>query len=271
MPPPQRGWVDALVGAWGNAWGAVPPWGCKPQGSLTLLMGASNAISNLEPFNLLGRSWRQLKRRFWGLLCGLMLSSACTAWDASQMMSAARSRGPDTLAAVQALQSMLKRVAFQGEKDKAQAVNEFFNRQVMFQEDIRTWGVEDYWTTPIELLEKGRGDCEDYAIAKYFTLVALGVSQSQLRLVYVQASIAGAQQAHLVLAFYPNSANDPIILDNLVTSIQPATQRADLTPIFSFNAQGLWQGVGVQSAGDPLTRLSRWRGVLGRVQMEGFQ
>lgn len=187
------------------------------------------------------------------------------------MQSVARSRGPGTLAAVLALQGLLQRVAHQVDKEKAQAVNEFFNRQIVFQEDRRIWGVEDHWTTPIELLEKGRGDCEDYAIAKYFTLVALGVPQSQLRLVYVQAVIAGAQQAHLVLAFYPNSANDPLILDNLLTTIQPATQRPDLTPIFSFNGQGLWQGVGVQSAGDPLMRLSRWRGVLGRVQMEGFQ
>lgn len=217
-------------------------------------------------------AWRHSLRWYFGLLCGLLMSSVCTAgWDAQKMLSAARARSPEALAATQAMQAMLTRVAPSGEIDKAQAVNEFFNRRIVFQDDIRVWGVEDYWATPMELLEKGRGDCEDYAIAKYFSLLALEVPLSSLRLVYVQARMAGVLQAHLVLAYYENPSADPLILDNLVTELRPATQRPDLTPVFSFNSEGLWQGVGVQSAGDPLVRLSRWRGVLAKVRREGFE
>jgi predicted transglutaminase-like cysteine proteinase len=208
------------------------------------------------------------------LLCGMMVSPTVLAWDAEKMLSVARSRGPEALAGAQALQGLLTRSAHLNEKDKVRHVNEFFNRRILFQEDALVWGVEDYWAAPLELMEKGRGDCEDYAIAKYVSLMALGLPVSTLRLVYVQARIGpanGPQQAHLVLAYYENASSDPLILDNLVMALRPATQRPDLTPVFSFNAQGLWQGVGLQAAGDPVARLSRWRDVLNKVRGEGFQ
>ena len=64
---------------------------------------------------------------------------------------------------------------------------------------------------------------------------------------------------------------EPLILDNLITDIRPASRRPDLTPVFSFNSEGLWQGVGGPVAGDPTARLSRWREVLGKARAEGFQ
>jgi hypothetical protein len=62
-----------------------------------------------------------------------------------------------------------------------------------------------------------------------------------------------------------------MILDSLVGDVRPASRRPDLSPVFSFNGEGLWQGVGAQSAGDPTARLSRWRDVLARARTEGFQ
>jgi predicted transglutaminase-like cysteine proteinase len=94
---------------------------------------------------------------------------------------------------------------------------------------------------------------------------------ARLRLVYVRAQVAGNDaQAHMVLAYYPQPNAEPLILDNLVTSVRPASRRRDLTPVFSFNSEGLWQGVGAQSAGDPQARLSRWRLVLTKARSEGF-
>ena len=85
--------------------------------------------------------------------------------------------------------------------DKLKRVNEFFNRHIAFGEDIDVWGQEDYWATPMESLSKGRGDCEDYVIAKYFVLRELNVPDKQLRLIYVKARIGGpestVQQAHM--------------------------------------------------------------------------
>jgi predicted transglutaminase-like cysteine proteinase len=212
-----------------------------------------------------------------GPLCGLLMAlmaSPSQAWDAQKMMGAARARSHDAVVGAQALQALLTRLAPQEDPEKVRLVNEFFNRRILFQDDAAVWGLEDYWASPLELLEKGRGDCEDYAIAKYFSLLAAGVPMAHLRLVYVQARLGGPSgpiQAHVVLTYHETPAADPLILDNLVTEVRVASRRSDLTPVFSFNSEGLWQGVGAQSAGDPVARLSRWREVLGKTRAEGFQ
>lgn len=154
--------------------------------------------------------------------------------------------------------------------EKLHRINEFFNIRTSFQDDVDVWGQADYWATPLELMGRGRGDCEDYAIAKYISLLALGVPQSSLRLIYVRARIPGVgAQAHMVLGYYPDPNGQPRILDNLVGSIEWASARSDLSPVFSFNSEGLWAG-GVRAASDPTERLSRWRDVLGRLRQEGF-
>jgi hypothetical protein len=78
-------------------------------------------------------------------------------------------------------------------------------------------------------------------------------------------------QAHMVLAYHPQPGSEPLVLDNLRTEVLPASQRPDLTPVFSFNGEGLWNGTGGESAGDPLVRLSRWREVWAKTREEGFR
>lgn len=123
-------------------------------------------------------------------------------------------------------------------------VNSFFNR-VRFVSDVRHWGEEDYWATPIELLTTNGGDCEDFSIAKYLTLRAMGVPDDELRIVYVKA--LELNQAHMVLAWYQTPEGDPLILDNLINEIKPASERKDLEPVYSFNGDGLWLN---RSSGD---------------------
>jgi predicted transglutaminase-like cysteine proteinase len=117
-------------------------------------------------------------------------------------------------------------------------VNRFFN-QIDFVSDREHWGKNDYWATPIELLATNAGDCEDFTIAKYFSLIELGVSSEKLRLMYVTAT--RPRQAHMVLAYYETPKSVPLVLDNINKRILPATQRRDLIPIYSFNGDGLWQ------------------------------
>jgi hypothetical protein len=74
----------------------------------------------------------------------------------------------------------------------------------------------------------------------------------------------------MVVAYYARGADEPQILDNLVGDIRPASLRPDLTPVFSFNTDGLWQGAGKVAEGDPLARLSRWRDVVRKARTEGF-
>lgn len=158
------------------------------------------------------------------------------------------------------------------ESEKLRRVNNFFNQHMAFDDDYSVWGQSDYWATPLEMIGQGRGDCEDFAIAKYFSLLNLGVPVSKLRLVYVRAMLNGldgpVQQAHMVLAYYATPNADPLVLDNLLPEIRPASQRTDLVPIFSFNSSGLWQGTGHQSS---KSNLSRWQDLLIRARAEGFQ
>ena len=197
--------------------------------------------------------------------------AATQAWDSERMLAAARRIGPQAVPATQALQAVMGSVLRQDDGAKLDAINNFYNRQVLFRDDMEVWGQVDYWASPLETLAQGQGDCEDYAIGKYFSLVALGMASAKLRLVYVRAQVGGAVQAHMVLAYYRAPNAEPLILDNLVGEVRPASQRPDLVPVFSFNSDGLWQGVGAQTAGDPLARLSRWREVLAKARAEGFQ
>ena len=196
------------------------------------------------------------------------------AWDADAMLRAAQAQGPLAVSGARALQAVLAGLNGQDEPAKLAAINQFFNRRVMFATDQEVWGQLDYWASPLEMLGKGRGDCEDYVIGKYFSLLVAGVPVNRLRLVYVRATIGGPggeTVAHMVLAYYASPGAEPLILDNLIGDIRVASRRPDLEPVFSFNGEGLWQGVGAQSAGDPLARLSRWREVLAKARAEGFQ
>ena len=195
------------------------------------------------------------------------------AWDADRMTAAAQKLGPRAVSSVHALHSALSAAQDMDELAQLNAINEFFNRRIEFRDDSEVWGQQDYWASPLESLSRGQGDCEDFAIAKYFSLFALGVPSAKLRMVYVRAQLGGPggpTRAHMVLAFYASPGAQPLILDNLITEVRPASRRPDLEPVFSFNSEGLWQGVGAQTAGDPVARLSRWREVLVKARAEGF-
>lgn len=161
------------------------------------------------------------------------------------------------------------------EEQRLRRVNEYFNRHVRFDEDTRVWGQLDYWATPMETLGREAGDCEDFALAKYFTLGQAGVPVERMRLTYVRARIGGSEsrlmQAHMVLAYYPQPDAEPLILDNLITDIRPASRRQDLLPVFSFNTEGLWVGNADSPSANATERLSRWRDLLRRTKQEGFE
>ena len=159
------------------------------------------------------------------------------------------------------------------ERAKVWQVNAFFNQKIRYEEDIVLWGQDDYWATPLETLSQGRGDCEDYAIAKYFTLLELGIPSARMRLVYVFLVTRGRdindsrRHSHMVVAYFPRPASEPWILDNLNDDILPADQRTDLSPIFSFGIDGLWIGTGNQAS---RATFSRWQNAIARIRQEGF-
>ena len=156
------------------------------------------------------------------------------------------------------------------EMQKLKQVNDLLNSE-LFISDIELWGKNDYWASPLEFLGAGAGDCEDFTIAKYFTLREMGVEDVKLRLIYVKA--LQLNQFHMVLAYYPTPASVPLILDNIDKSIKPANLRNDLLPIYSFNATNLWlmksKGIGVAAGSS--SRLSAWNDVRSRFNSQVLQ
>ena len=144
------------------------------------------------------------------------------------------------------------------EMEKLIAVNNFFNRKITFIDDIVHWKKEDYWATPFEFIGTRAGDCEDFSIAKYFSLLELGVPDSKLRMTYVKA--LAFNQAHMVVTYFSKPGAIPLVLDNINPAIEPGNKRKDLLPVYSFNGAGLWlakeRGLGKKAGSS--SRISLW-------------
>jgi len=154
-----------------------------------------------------------------------------------------------------------------GEREKLELVNNYMN-QTPFVSDLQHWGKEDYWATPVEFLSTNAGDCEDYSIAKYFALRALGVPDEKLRITYVKELVI-YNEAHMVLAYFPSPDAEPLVLDNINKSIRPASARTDLLPVYSFNGSGLWLAKDQTGRGQSVggsDRIGHWKDVQARLR-----
>ena len=204
-----------------------------------------------------------------GLALGLVLLTGFTL-PQGLIEQVRREHGDTAAGRLEAWQGLAESLQGRPERERVAAVNDFFNR-ARFRGDPELHGERDYWATPVEFLTLNAGDCEDYSIAKYFTLAALGVPDERLRITYVKADTPGGELAHMVLAYYPSPDADPVILDNLRPELVPASRRGDLTPVYSFNGEGLWRSV-ERGRGRPVAggagRIDLWKGLLRRVQRE---
>ena len=207
-----------------------------------------------------------------GAIGGAWALRGALAWDASQLQrKMASSYGQPGLQRLQAWMQLLQSQQGQNPPQQLVAINDFWNLIVVAGVDQNIWHEADYWATPLETLGKGSGDCEDFVIGKYFSLIRLGVPARQMRLIYVRARVGGVGStqsiAHMVLGFYATPQADPLVLDNLVAGIQKASQRTDLTPVFSFDAEAVYVN-GARSTSSE--RINRWQNLLVRMRQEGF-
>jgi len=136
-----------------------------------------------------------------------------------------------------ALVSMMNGAKDLDEMGKLEKVNDYFN-QTPYESDQKVWGVSDYWATRLEFIGKDKGDCEDFVIAKYFTLKELGVPTSKLFMTYAKS--LRYKTSHLVLTYYETPKSVPLVLDNYNYKILPASVREDLIPIYSFSGEELF-------------------------------
>ncbi|MEV9594266.1 transglutaminase-like cysteine peptidase [Aliarcobacter butzleri] len=148
---------------------------------------------------------------------------------------------------------------------KLTQINLFINGSLA-EFDNASMGIDDYWMTPKEFFIKGHGDCEDYVIAKYFTLLELGVKKENLYPAIV--SVKGSPGFHLVLLYVEDKNKSPLVLDNLSFKILPFSKRTDLTPIAAFNeidSYTLTREKFLQKANVDWGKENKWEKLLNRV------
>jgi len=151
------------------------------------------------------------------------------------------------------------------ELEKLKIANTYIN-QLRFIDDIVHWGKKDYWATPVETLASNGGDCEDFAIAKYYTLSKLGMSEQCLSLSYVK--VKGYNKPHMVLVYQCFEEDSPLILDNLNPRLLSSKQRRDITTVYSFNADDMWimKPSGQKRKLSSKSRMRLWDDLRRRVQ-----
>ena len=186
-------------------------------------------------------------------------------FDKEFLKKAEEKCGKEAPARFTAWEELIHKDKSPSDREKLEKVNHFYNSRIRFVSDLELWGVQDYWATPIEFLCKKAGDCEDFAIAKFFTLKAMGVAEEKLNIAYVKAIQYNI--AHMVLTYYSEPGAEPLVLDNLIDSIDPASKRTDLMPIFSFNGSGLWTAKerGKGKLAGSADRLKPWQGLLQKM------
>tara|TARA_B100000686_G_scaffold355285_1_gene472025 strand:- start:1262 stop:2245 length:984 start_codon:yes stop_codon:yes gene_type:complete len=133
------------------------------------------------------------------------------------------------------LRSKLSKYKSMSLKDKVVAVNTLLNARP-YVEDTRNYGKTDYWATPVEFLQRG-GDCEDYAIAKYASLRALGVPADQMRVAIVLDKQLGIH--HAILIVYDQNRK-AYVLDNQSRTVRDLSTVTRYKPIYSINQQSWW-------------------------------
>ncbi len=119
---------------------------------------------------------------------------------------------------------------------QVEAVNRYVNARVQFVDDSRQYHREDFWSAASDTLRRGRGDCEDYAIAKLQMLRAAGFSDRDLYLVVARDLVRRSDHALLVV----RAGGRMLVLDNGTDAILDADNPGDYRPVLTFAANGAW-------------------------------
>jgi predicted transglutaminase-like cysteine proteinase len=209
-----------------------------------------------------------LSRSARALCCSLFAWALCLlstpAWADVAVLNASQLPINAAQARLNNWQQLISNATSLSSAEKLRAVNQLINNSLSYVSDQQAWGQTEYWATPTEALLHGQGDCEDFAIAKYFSLIKMGISDAQLRLTHVKA--LSSNSPHMVLAYYPSPQSEPLLLDNLTSRILPANRRKDLLAIYAFNAEGIYLAKApTQKIAQPISLLSRWVGLNARM------
>ncbi|GAA0003115.1 transglutaminase-like cysteine peptidase [Bradyrhizobium diazoefficiens] len=114
-------------------------------------------------------------------------------------------------------------------------VNRAVNMVVRYVSDYAQHGEADRWSSPLETFATAKGDCEDYAIAKYVALHEAGFPREDLRLVLVRDR--AVRQDHAVLA--ARLEGQWLVLDNRRSELIEDSGATNLAPLFAIDHAGV--------------------------------
>ncbi len=171
---------------------------------------------------------------YWGLLSTIAFSNVfeLTNKDLKTIENAYEKEKIETR--YQRFQLFLDEVKQYNTIKKLNRVNSYINR-ILPGYDRIVQNMTDYWSTPKQFLIEGKGDCEDYAITKYFTLKQIGMSSDKLYMAIVQ--VKHNTTMHMVMLYFETPQSIPLVLDNLSWKVLPLNKRKDLKVKVIFNEQ----------------------------------
>lgn len=140
-----------------------------------------------------------------------------------------------SIAIFQDYERFMNKIKNQSLHVKLKALNNYINAITSLDDNPRN-AMIDIWSTRAEFLSKGGGDCEDYAITKYYSLKDMGVSEKNMCLIVVKEKYSGYD--HMVLGVWTKQNTPPLILDNLSFKVLPLNKRVDLAPSYCMNENG---------------------------------
>jgi len=209
-----------------------------------------------DPFGIRRREFAQR------MAAGWLLLATCAARGQPASPDAGPDPGPTELRrARREFEAMVLAASLLDLDARAAFANVAINGCVAYALDPACAPGGDVWSTPFETLARGAGDCEDFAIAKFYLLVASGAPREGVRLLYAirrWPDRAAKPQPHLVtVAGWPLA--DPCVLDSVNPLVAPLSQRGDLEPLFSFDDRTIWPGVEPMPLPGRRRRIDRWQ------------
>ena len=187
-----------------------------------IVMGRPTAIDRMLPP---GRARAEIQRAVFPKWSGVMEKSY--AWDADFDGVCGEIVGRPC--GLRLWQDRLRALSGESPMVQLDRVNRLMN-EVRYREDLDTWGTSDYWATPGEFFAYG-GDCEDFAVAKYYSLRALGFSAEQMRIVVLED--LRLDRAHAVLVV--DVEGRELMLDNQYRTLMDWRSAEDYRPFYSVN------------------------------------
>jgi predicted transglutaminase-like cysteine proteinase len=214
--------------------GATPPsdpvrLAARAQGRATDAAGPLPAAQGGEPFGLF--AFRAPENAIWSKWRGVEDDIA------NDLDAMARCRAAQETCARPTAQFVALIDAAREREGRARldAVNRAVNGAIRYMTDMEQYGVEDLWSSPLATFRTGRGDCEDYAIAKYVALREAGVAAADLRIVL--ARDMALREDHAVLA--ARQEGRWLILDNRRAEMLEDNAERGLAPLFAINHEGV--------------------------------